>query len=300
MLGRLGVAAVLVAAGLTFVVPGVAVAGGSSSCVVDPVTQQTVCTSTDPGSSGSTSGGSSSGGGCSTSAGQSIPCVVNGAYWFPSQDCYAMALPDGPGNPNPPSGSSYWVCVGTSGGLADAGGKPFVVPNSQAPVADPATLAQTAVGTLQLATAQVNTAPSPPHAEVVGVEVWLWVPQNQWQPLTKTVTAGATSVTATATPEKIIWNMGDGSQPTVCDNPGQAWVSTYTDSAQTDCGYTYQTLSSSQPGGVFPITATISYDVSWTCTGACTSAAGDLGLVAAPAGSGSIKTVQEQTVVIQP
>jgi hypothetical protein len=119
-------------------------------------------------------------------------------------------------------------------------------------------------------------------------------------PLTKTVRAGATAVTATAVPNLVTWNMGDGSQAFQCGDAGRPWESSYTDAAQTDCGYTYRTLSTGQPGGVFHITATISYFVTWTCSGACTSSNGTLGLVAAPAGNGSIRSLQRQTVVVTP
>ena len=107
-------------------------------------------------------------------------------------------------------------------------------------------------------------------------------------------------MTATAVPNLVTWNMGDGSQPLKCGDAGRPWVSYYTDAAQTDCGYTYRTLSAGQPGGVFHITATISYFVTWTCTGACTSTNGNLGLIAAPAGTGSIQSLQRQTVVVTP
>lgn len=260
------------------------------------------CVATDPGSPGG-GGGGSSGSGC-VYQGHGIPCQLDGGWWFPSQLCYAKPGNDalGPGGQNAPGPNgqqgTWWQCFPTT--LVNlVPGLAFFVPSGQAPAPDPAALGRQALGQIQLVTARVTTAPAPPHPEVVGVEVWLWVPQGQWQTLTKTVTAGSTSVTATAVPTKVVWDMGDGSQPTVCYGPGREWLSTYTDSAQTDCGYTYRTLSASQPGGVFNITATISYAATWTCTGVCTSPSGDLGTVGAPAGAGSIKSVQQQTVVIQ-
>jgi hypothetical protein len=70
------------------------------------------------------------------------------------------------------------------------------------------------------------------------------------------------------------------------------------DVATTTCGYTYETTSTDQPDGRFAISATIRYQVTWTCTGACPTASGDLGLVDAPAGSSTLRVLQRQTVVV--
>lgn len=259
------------------------------------------CTASNPGTDGSAGGSPSAGATGCAYKGKSIPCTDQGAWWIPSQSCYAAPGALVPGVFTAKPGFSWWVCdFGPDGGLPANAGAAFLLPDAQAPVANPATLAQTALGSMQLETASVETAPAAPHSEVIGVQVWLWIPQAQWRTLTKTVTAGATAVTATATPELVTWNMGDGSAPTVCGGPGEPWSSSFTDAAETSCGYTYRTISAGQPGGVFTIAATISYGVSWTCTGVCTSTSGDLGTVTAPAGRGSIKSVQRQTVVIQP
>ena len=290
-----------IAAALLVYTAGASSAAPSSTCVYDPQTGTTTCTATDPGTDGSSGGNSSAGGSGCAYKGTSIPCTDQGAWWIASQSCYAAPGALVPGVFTAKPGFSWWVCdFGPDGGLPANAGAAFLLPDAQAAVADPATLAQTALGSMQLDTATVETAPAAPHNEIIGVEVWLWVPQAQWKALTKTVSAGATSVTATATPELVTWNMGDGSTPTVCGGPGEPWSSSLADAAQTSCGYTYRTVSANEPGGVFPITAEISYGVSWRCAGVCTSTSGDLGTVAAPAGRGSIKSVQRQTVVIQP
>ena len=72
-----------------------------------------------------------------------------------------------------------------------------------------------------------------------------------------------------------------------------------TDAATTSCGFTYDHASDSQPDGVYAITVTIRYQVDWTCTGTCTAASGSLGLVDAPAGGGTMRVLQRQTVVIR-
>ena len=281
-------------------------ASGGGNCVTNPSNGQVICSATSSGNGGSPGSGGSAGGGCSY-AGRSIPCELDGSYWFPDHGCYAspgdnLAGPGGANAPPPKPGEhgQWWQCVAGPSPATPVQVFPWFVPTGTAPIPDPATLAKKALGEMQLETATVNTAPFAPHPEVVGVEVWLWVPRSQWLPLSRTVRAGATSVTATAVPNLVTWNMGDGSPAFQCGDAGRPWRSSYTDAAQTDCGYTYRTLSAGKPDGVFQITATISYFVTWTCTGACTSTTGNLGLVAAPAGRGSIQSVQRQTVVVTP
>jgi hypothetical protein len=172
------------------------------------------------------------------------------------------------------------------------------VPPGAAPApADPGELAQQAVGQLRLATAEIQTAPQTPDHSYVGVENWLWVPRSQWTTLTKTVSVGGTSVTVTARPDRVVWEMGTA--PTTCYSPGRAWRPGMTDAAETTCGYTYSVTSGSQPGDAFDLAAQIHYQVDWTCAGTCTSDTGSLGLVEAPAGTGSLQVLQRQTVVVQ-
>jgi len=148
-----------------------------------------------------------------------------------------------------------------------------------------------------LAAAQVRTAPQAPAHSYIGVENWMWVPTAQWSTLTKSVTAGATRVTVSATPDRVVWNMGAGTK--TCFGPGAEWRRGMTDVARTSCGFTYHSTSDSQSGQAFHITAAIQYDVTWVCTGACTQASGTLGLVAAPAGNGELTVLQRQTVVVR-
>jgi len=72
-----------------------------------------------------------------------------------------------------------------------------------------------------------------------------------------------------------------------------------TDAATTTCGYAYTVTSTSEPDGVFALSARIQYEVDWVCSGSCTSDAGTLGLVDAPAGAGALRVLQRQTVVVR-
>jgi hypothetical protein len=158
-------------------------------------------------------------------------------------------------------------------------------------------MARDALGVLRLPAAQVHTAPHPPAPTYVGVENWLWVPRGQWTTLTKTVTAGTTRVTVRAVPSRVVWDMGVATK--TCYGPGKAWRAGMTDAAQTSCGFTFAHTSDAQPKGRFTLSARIQYDVNWVCAGACTGNAGTLGLIDAPAATGTLTVLQRQTVVVQ-
>jgi hypothetical protein len=110
----------------------------------------------------------------------------------------------------------------------------------------------------------VHTAPS--ARTYVQLKTALWVDQADYVTKSITVTVPDQSVTATATPESVTWNMGEGT--TACQGPGVP--------NGTQCGYTYQRSSASQTGGKYLISATITWNVAWTCAGNCDQAGGAL------------------------
>jgi hypothetical protein len=72
----------------------------------------------------------------------------------------------------------------------------------------------------------------------------------------------------------VAWTTGDGHDVT-CAGPGVAYQpSVPFDAQSTDCSYTYTSSSIGQPSadgdlndGAYPLTATITWAVSWTATG---------------------------------
>ncbi len=237
--------------------------------------------------------------GCQREDGAPVDCVRPYGVWVSAHQCYASPVELPPGHPawKGHTDGAVWMCT-----LIDdtAPEVLFWVPPGGpggGPPPDAAELAQSAVGTLGLAQADLHLAPTYPDPAVVGIETWLWLPESQWQALTKTVRAGGTAVTVTATPDRVVWDMGPGE--TTCFDAGRAWVDGMGDDAVTRCGYTYDETSTDEPEGVFGVTATISYAVDWSCSGVCTATSGSLGLVAAPAGTGTVRVVQRQTVVVR-
>ncbi|WP_344098566.1 hypothetical protein [Nocardiopsis tropica] len=79
--------------------------------------------------------------------------------------------------------------------------------------------------------------------------------------MSRTASAGSVSVTATATPDRVEWDMGDGSSVT-CYTAGRP----YTSGGTSSCTHTYERASGSGPP--YPITATVYWDISWSGGGA--------------------------------
>lgn len=155
----------------------------------------------------------------------------------------------------------------------------FIPPGEPAPdgeaAVDPLVLARRAVERLPLAGPSVAMSPSADRAQLVNLATWLWV--DGWAPLSATASVGPVAVTVTATPEQVSWDMGTG-DVVVCDGPGMPYdVGRPAEGQSTDCSYTYRRSSSGQPGQRYAVTATQTWDVSWTASGV--PGGGDLGEV---------------------
>lgn len=240
--------------------------------------------------------------GCYKSDGTEVPCQTNDGYWWSSYQCYAAPYDAPPGSPawQGHTDGSLWQCTRCRvAGTSTTCNVQIIwtAPGQEPGPPSPEELATVALGQLRLATAQVRTAPEPPAATYIGVENWLWIPEAQWATLHRSVTAGATTVTVAAAPAEVSWTFGP--ETTTCHGPGRAWVRGMTDAASTDCGFTFAESSADEPGGSFAITATIRYHVTWVCSGTCSTTGDDLGLIDAPVGTGSIRVLQRQTVVVQ-
>lgn len=177
---------------------------------------------------------------------------------------------------------------GVTGGGGDA---------APPPPPNPIELAEEATGNLGLPVPLAHTSPRAPVETLVGLQTWLWVAPEQWRPITASVTAGSTTVSATVRPTGARWNMGEGS--TSCAGPGRPWRKGLGQAVRTSCGYTYETTSASQPGDRFRISVSVTYSASWTCTGACTSAGGDLGSLQSPASTAQLEVAEREPVVVR-
>ena len=234
---------------------------------------------------------------CQSPGGGAIPCELDGAIWSASHACYAFQVDAPLGAPEweGHTEGTLWKCLAdfVRGLIPDA---PiwWVSPGDEPapPPPNPVVLAEQALDTLQLATAKVNTAPTPPHMTYVGLETWLWLDKAQWREMSKSVTAGRTTVTVTAEPDHVFWDTGDGSS-VACGSPGVRWETWMVSTAQTDCSYTYSST------GTRAMSATIVYRVDWTCSGVCLRDGGTLGEVDGVTGSTNLRVGERQSVVTE-
>jgi hypothetical protein len=151
-----------------------------------------------------------------------------------------------------------------------------------------AALAQQAVSYLRFP--MTGAQMSPASADVtVNLPTWLWVDRGVWHAISATAAAGPVSATATATPDQVVWQMGDGGK-VICKGPGIPWTSQYPPDQGNDCSYVYVRSSVDQPGGAYTVTTTVYWHVTWTSQGA--PGGGDLGLIAGPSVQSAVQ-VQE-------
>lgn len=259
-------------------------AAGDVSC--PPNTVFCVVTVVDPGAPASTSGGSSAPSSGATArvctvpgSTRTVPCTDPAYGWFNNADgCYYRLVDVQPAADHPiwqgsPAGGTVHSrqCPLAGGGSIPGG---WVVlagaPSGFGAVAiTPADLAVRAVEMLELHGPAIGIAPPPGTTGLVGVPVWLWteVTPATWGPATATASVPGLSVTATAQATRIVWDMGDGTTVT-CRNPGTAYDRSFGGVQSPTCGHVYTTTSAGHPGDAFAVTATTTWDVSWTGGGA--------------------------------
>jgi hypothetical protein len=162
--------------------------------------------------------------------------------------------------PAPPAGAGEGAWYVMSCLIGDGKGGPSTSPPmwmETAPQVDPAVLARTARARLQLPAPAIRTNPDASKANVLSyVPVWLWVDGSSWSSRSATASVPGLSVTATATPTKVVWRLGDG-KPSITCGQGTAWT-TGTDpkKASPTCGHTYDR----------PATRTLTATITWTVT----------------------------------
>lgn len=114
---------------------------------------------------------------------------------------------------------------------------------------------------------------NPPGAQLVGVATWLWV-DGPWAPASATAQVAGVSATVTATPVSVVWSPGDGTTVT-CDGPGTPYDPNRPPADQrSSCTHAYGRSSAALPGGAYALTATVTYEVTWSSS---TGAGGALG-----------------------
>ncbi|MGH8996476.1 MAG: hypothetical protein ACRDYB_10675 [Acidimicrobiales bacterium] len=222
--------------------------------------------------------------------------------------------PPGKPNPNQPYGCTYAVVGPPYAQLMGVGGPQpgkWVIPTCSGPGAiDPmpafwVTGAQLAAGAVQvnavlvaeqavkqlgLGSPTIEMAPPTGDPQLVSVATWLWIAPSAWKTMTASAAAGPVTTTATATPQKVVWDMGDGDTVT-CDGPGTPYDPNDPD-ATTDCSYAW-----ADPG-TYQVTATVYWSVTWTASGA--PGGGNLGLQAGPPAGVKVAVEESQAINTPP
>ncbi|MCR3721141.1 MULTISPECIES: hypothetical protein [Prauserella salsuginis group] len=169
-------------------------------------------------------------------------------------------------------GGGWYVYRCSSEGTRDSLYRaPVWIPASQAPAdakppaPSPQELARQARSQLRLPNPTIGSNPA--GTQLVRVPTWVWIDSRLWHPHTATASVPGVSVTATARPTSVSWSMGDGTTLT-CRGPGTEFpADADPGSASPDCGHTYQRSSAGAADARFPVTATVSWQITWSGAG---------------------------------
>lgn len=260
------------------------VASADVDCVKDVHTGQCLISAEEETPGDTQDGSAPSGGGgprvCHDGSVE-VPCYLEGyGYWYDGWRCWvgpawADYPPDNPVWEGNTTGAIYdcWLAVGgqlmAGQGFGSSVFTFWAETNPAAPV-DVDALVRRAVEQMGLRAGTISTNPSADAGSMtyVGLDTWLWIAdpgESTTGPITRSATAGGTTVTATATLDRVEWGTGDGTTVT-CDGPGTPYDAGRP-GGSTDCSHVYGRSSAGQPGLRYTVTATSYWTVAWTGAG---------------------------------
>lgn len=225
-----------------------------------------------PGGGGGGGGGGASGGGGGVGGSGGGGASNVSLITVKGQQC----LLQGPASPQPPKSDPVWEGQ-THGAIYDCEysngrfGAPVILPfwSATAPAAppapDPRLLAQQAMAAMNLRAINIGIVPDPRPGSVgvIGMPTWMWTTDptpSTMGPITRSVSAGGYTVTATAQVTTVVWSMGDGAVVT-CNGPGTPYLDSYGKKSSPTCGHTYTRQ------GTYTVRATTYWLVTWAGIG---------------------------------
>lgn len=247
---------------------------------------EVVCYNDGSGGGGSDEGGGGSGGGegpttCSYGP-LTVPCTSSAGTWV--GNCYVQ-----PADPPPPQDDPIWggntdgvIVVCTPPPCINAGGNTipdcpeisqYWAPSVPGAAIDPAALARQAVADMNLTMGEIGTTPpAGGDPSLVGLPIWLWVTnpaENTTGPITRSASDGGLTVTATATLDRIEYELQTDRQvlTTTCAGPaapGTPFSSGMGGQNSPTCGWTGAQNNRTGSG---TLTGTAYWEVEWTGAG---------------------------------
>ena len=185
--------------------------------------------------------------------------------WVPAKGCWISLLA-------PPPAKDHPAWEGHDDGIILECVSPFIEcnethttcvitdtywsPTAPPGVPDPASLAQSAIDKMQLKPIRIGIEPSKGPG-IVGMPSWMWASEprdNEYGEKTASASAGGVTVTATATTQKVVWNL-NGETTLECD-AGTPYKVEY-GTKDSECSHIYETQ------GEKHITARSTWQVSW-------------------------------------
>ncbi|MCK0116997.1 hypothetical protein MWU57_08105 [Isoptericola sp. S6320L] len=201
-----------------------------------------------------------------------VPCAVEGYTWNAARECYARLADPQPGPDDPVwegrtegvivSCTPPW-CIVEGVGMDDCWNDIYWAespPGASGP--SPRDLADRAIEAMNLRAITIGIVPEPVAGSVglVGMPTWMWAAEpseSSAGPITRSASAGGTTVTATGRLDRIVWSMGDGSAPVAC-GVGTSYADSYGKASSPDCGHHYTKQ------GRYTVTATSYWTVEWS------------------------------------
>lgn len=197
---------------------------------------------------------------------QVVPCKRDFGTWYSPEQCYISRVDPQPDYSDPNwrghTDGTLWYCRWG----ATPTGTPYIIWFADSdPPPDPETLARRAVAQMQLKPITIGIVPNddPDSVGLVGMPIWLWVADPDDQtigPISRSVSEGGFTVSATAEVERIRWSMGDGGVKT-CNGPGTPYKLKYGITESPTCGYRFDKQ------GEFTVTARSDWVVRWRSIG---------------------------------
>jgi hypothetical protein len=202
--------------------------------------------------------------------GATVPCTNVAGTWSAERGCWVQRYSPQPSKDYPGwkghTDGAIYLCTppdGTGESIYD-----FWAPDAGAAGApqtvDPVDLAEEAIKAMHLRPVGIGITPpaGPDSYTLIGLPTWMWVDEpseSTWGPITRSASAGAVTVTATAHVSDVVWDMGDGTQ--VSCGRGTPYTAGHGPDPSPTCGHTY-----ASPGR-FDVSATSHWTVDWEGAG---------------------------------